>query len=337
LTVTRRLLPSFLTVLLIAAGAGPAAAAGPLEGVRLFSDPDTTLAGKVIEQIRHSRPDAAAKLQVIADQPEARRFGTWDGDPTRRVTEFLTRTAAEQPGAVPLIATYRLEHKSCGNVNDSPGAIASYKDWYRRFAQAIGGRRAIVLLEIDALMTARCLSRHGLSIRVDELRSAIGSFADHAPNALVYVDGAASDVGNVRFFARVLRRIDVGRIAGIFTNGTHQNWTSDEIAYGEQLARRVPGLRYIVNTATNGRGPLRPRNRVLHGNTIHCNPPGRGLGPKPTKDVPDRYPHLDAFAWVGQPGRSAGECSATPNPPPSGTFWVDYALMLVDNADFRIR
>ena len=190
---------------------------------------------------------------------------------------------------------------------------------------------------IDALMTARCLSRRGLSIRVDELRSAIGSFAAHAPNALVYVDGAASDVGNVRFFARVLRRIGVGRIAGIFTNGTHQNWTSDEIAYGEKLARRIPGLRYIVNTATNGQGPLRPRNRVLHGNTIHCNPPGRGLGPKPTTDVPDRYSHLDAFAWVGQPGRSAGECSATPNPPPSGTFWVDYALSLVANADFRIR
>ncbi|HET6448522.1 MAG TPA: glycoside hydrolase family 6 protein [Conexibacter sp.] len=331
----RRLLP-LLLVLAAVQPASALAAPGPLVGVRFFTDPGASLAGTVIEQIRHSRPDAAAKLQAIADQPETKRFGTWDGDPVPRLTKYLARTAAEQPGSVPLVSTYRLEHRSCGGASDAPAAIASYQDWYRRFAQGLGARRVVVFLEIDALMTAGCLSRHGLDVRVEELRSAIGSLAS-APNAVVYVDGAAADVGNARFYARVLRRIGVGRIAGVFLNGTHQDWTSKEIAYGEQLARKVPGLRYVVNTATNGRGPLRPRNHVLNGNTIHCNPPGRGLGPRPTTAVPARYPHLDAFAWVGQPGRSAGGCSATPGAPPSGTFWVGYALMLVDNADYRIR
>lgn len=322
--------------LLVLLAAVPASAAGPLAGVRLFTDSDDNLAGTVIEQLRHRNPGAAAKLQVIADQPEAKRFGAFDDDPGAAVAQYLARAASEDPGSMPLVATYRLEHKSCGEATDSPGAVASYKSWYQRFANGIGSRRVVVFLEIDALMTAGCLSSHGLDVRVDELRSAIGSLAA-CPNALVYVDGAAADVGNVRFFARVLQRFGVERIEGIFTNGTHQDWTSNEIRYGEKLADRVPGLRYIVNTATNGRGPLRPRDRVAHGNTIHCNPPGRGLGPKPTTDVPAKHPHLDAFAWVGQPGRSAGECSATPNPPPSGTFWVDYALSLVANADFRIR
>jgi endoglucanase len=325
-----------LAALLGAAAAPAAASRGPLAGARFYVDPPTSLAGAVIGQISSSRPGAAAKLHVIADEPETKRFGAWDGDPTRRVRRFLAFATAAHPGLVPLLSTYRLEHKSCGGVSDAPQALADYEQWYRRFAQALGAHRVVVFLEIDALMTARCLSRRGLSVRVAELRSAIAALAQ-APNAIVYVDGAASDVGNVRFFARVLRRIGVGRIEGIFTNGTHQNWTRDEIAYGEQLARRVPGLRYVVNTATNGRGPLRPRNRVAHGNTIHCNPPGRGLGPRPTTAVPARYPHLDAFAWVGQPGRSAGACSATPGAPPSGTFWVDYALMLIDNADYRIR
>jgi endoglucanase len=334
----RRLLPSLLAlvVLGLAAPAPAAAAPGALAGVRFFTDPGGNLAGTVIEQIRHRRPDAAAQLQVIADQPETKRFGTWDGDPVPRLTRYLARAAAQQPGSVPLVGTYRLEHKSCGEASDSPAAVASYKQWYRRFAQGLGTRRVVVFLEIDALMTAGCLSRHGLDVRVEELRSAIGSLAA-APNAIVYVDGAAADVGNPRFFARVLKRIGVGRIEGVFLNGTHQDWTSNEIAYGEQLAKKVPGLRYVVNTATNGRGPLRPKDRVAHGNTIHCNPPGRGLGPRPTTAVPARYPHLDAFAWVGQPGRSAGACSATPDPPPSGTFWVDYALSLIRNADFRIR
>lgn len=331
------LLTALALAALAALACAPAgASSGPLAGVRLYTDPDGGLAGAASRQIRGSQPDAAAKLQAIADQPEAKRFGTWDGDPTRRVGRYLAHVDATERGEVSLLATYRLEHKSCGGAADTPGAVAAYEDWYRRFARALGAHRVVVFLEIDALMTARCLSRHGLDVRVAELRSAIGSLAA-APNATVYVDGAAADVGNVRFYARVLKRIGVGRIAGVFTNGTHQDWTSHEIRYGERLARRVPGLRYVVNTATNGRGPLRPKDRVAHGNTIHCNPPGRGLGPRPTTAVPARYAHLDAFAWVGQPGRSAGACSATPGAPPSGTFWVGYALMLIANADYRIR
>ena len=76
---------------------------------------------------------------------------------------------------------------------------------------------------------------------------------------------------------------------------------------------------------------------MLHGNTYHCNPPGAGLGPRPTTAVPGSPRNLDGFFWIGNPGRSAGECSKSPNPPPTGTFWVDYAVKLIRNADFRIR
>jgi endoglucanase len=330
------LLPALLALGLILGAATPAAAGGPLTGAGFFTDSGNNLAGIVIGQIRHRHPEAARLLQTIADQPETKRFGSFNADPGAAVAQYLARAAAQQPGALPLVGTYRLEHTSCGGSSDSPAAVASYEDWYRRFAHGIGGRRVVVFLEIDALMTARCLSRGGLRVRERELSSAIGSLAS-APNAFVYVDGAAADVGNPSFYARILRRIGVGRIEGVFTNSTHQDWTSREIAYGETLARKVPGLRYVVNTATNGRGLLRPHDRVAHGNTIHCNAPGRGLGPRPTTAVPPKYGHLDAFAWVGQPGRSAGACSATPNPPPAGTFWVDYALALVRNADYRIR
>ena len=331
------LLPALLALALILGAPTPAAAGGSLTGGSFFTDSGNNLAGGVIGRIRRRHPRAARLLHTIADQPETKRFGAFDPDPGAAVAQYLARAAEQQPGALPLVGTYRLEHTAaCGGSIDSPAAVASYEDWYRRFAQGIGQRRVVVFLEIDALMTARCLSHRGLRVRVGELRSAIGSLAS-APNALVYVDGAAADVGNPRFYARILRRIGVGRIEGVFTNATHQDWTSNEIAYGETLVRKVPGLRYVVNTATNGRGPLRPHNRVAHGNTIHCNPPGRGLGPKPTTDVPARYPHLDAFAWIGQPGRSAGACSATPNPPPAGTFWLDYAIALVRHADFRIR
>jgi len=317
-----------------AAGLSPA---NPLAGQRLFSDPPNTIAGRVIAQIRHRRPRAARLLRVIAREPETKRFGGFDPRPGEAVAAYLDRAASVDPGALPLAATYRLSHEACGGVSDSSLAADAYKRWYADFARGIGARRIVVFLEIDALITAKCLSPAGLAVRVDELRYAIDALAQ-LPGTIVYVDAGAADAHDPGFVASVLRRIGVGRIQGFFTNSTHQDWTSREIRYGRDLVRRLGGSpHYVISTATNGRGPLIPKSRVRYGNSFHCNAPGRGLGPKPTGNVPSRYRHLDGFAWIGNPGRSAGACSKTPNPPPSGSFWVDYAISLVRNADFRIR
>ena len=93
------------------------------------------------------------------------------------------------------------------------------------------------------------------------------------------------------------------------------------------------GKHFVVNTAENGRGPLVPRNRVQHGNEVLCNPPGRGLGPKPTFNT--GYRNVDAFAWIANPGKSGGPCR--PGAPPTGYFWPKFALELARNANFRVR
>lgn len=347
-----RLLAGLLSLLVVAAWSAGAAARdqlnplalspppppdNPLEGARFYTNPTTNLAGTVIQQIRGTRPEAASVIQAIADQPETKRFGAFNARPGQAVAEYLARAHAEQPGSVPLISTYRLKHVSCGGYSDTAAEAASYKRWYRNFARGIGSRRVVVFAEIDALITTKCLSRAGLRRRVDEVRAAIGTLAT-LPHAVVYVDAGAGDAHNARYIARLLRRVGVFRIQGFFTNSTHQNWTTNEIRYGRELMRRLGGRpHHVVNTATNGRGPLIPHSRVKHGNSYRCNAPGRGLGPKPTGFVPPRYRNLDGFFWIGNPGRSAGACSKTPNPPPAGTFWVDYAVSLVRHADHRIR
>jgi endoglucanase len=309
----------------------------PLEGARFYRNPLANLAGTVIKRIRHARPRAAELLQTIANEPETKRFGAFNERPGAAVAQHLARAHADDPGAVPLIATYRLKHVACGGYSDTREEAESYKEWYRKFAEGIGNHRVVVFAEIDALITTRCLSRAGLRIRVEEVRSAIASLAA-LPHAVVYIDAGAGDAHTPRYIARLLRRVGVFRIQGFFTNSTHQNWTSKEIRYGHALMRRLGGRpHHVVNTAANGRGPLIPHSRVRFGNSYRCNAPGRGLGPKPTSLVPARYRNLDGFFWIGNPGRSAGECSKTPNPPPAGTFWVDYAVSLVRNADFRIR
>lgn len=313
----------------------PPPGSDPLLGARFFVDRQWGLASVVAHQVSGRQPGVAQLLGAIASQPEAHRFGGWDPDPKHAVGAFLARAHATDPGAVPLVETYRLRHVVCGGVSDSPADAASYHDWYRGFAQGIGNARAVVFFEMDALITTGCLSHHGLQVRIAELRDAIATLGA-LPHAVVYVDAGAADALTAGRTARLLRAIGVQRIQGFFLNSTHFDWTSSEIRYGEAIRGRLGGRpHFVVNTAVNGRGPLVPRNRVKQGNEILCNPRGRGLGPRPTASVPARYRGLDGFFWIGNPGRSGGTCGI--GDPPTGSFFLGYALMLIRNADYRIR
>ena len=53
--------------------------------------------------------------------------------------------------------------------------------------------------------------------------------------------------------------------------------------------------------------------------------------------MPTQYRNLDGLFWIGNPGRSAGRCARSADAPPTGSFWLDYALELIRNADYRIR
>jgi endoglucanase len=77
---------------------------------------------------------------------------------------------------------------------------------------------------------------------------------------------------------------------------------------------------------------LRPRSRVHGGNEVLCNPPGRGLGPRPTTTTLSSS--ADAYLWIGNPGRSGGKChrgDAT-----NGRFFLNYALGLVSRANEKL-
>ncbi|HMJ01824.1 MAG TPA: glycoside hydrolase family 6 protein [Conexibacter sp.] len=318
-------------------GLDPAPTNGnPLQGARFFVDEEWGLANTIAHSLRHRSPGTAAKLRVIADQPETKRFGTWTHNPRHEIATFLQRAKAVDPDAIPLVATYRLRHLACGGVTDSAADVEAYKHWYEQFAQGIGNHRLVLFYEIDALITAKCLSRQGLATRVDELRSTIDVLSQ-LPHAVVYVDAGASDAHRPPYYAKLLRRIGVDKIQGFFTNSTHQVRTRKEIRFARTLVRMLGGTpHYVINTAANGRGPLIPRSRVRHGNSFRCNAPGRGLGPRPTSDVPSYHRNLDGLFWIGNPGRSAGRCVRFARAPPTGSFWLEYALSLIDNADFRI-
>jgi endoglucanase len=306
----------------------------PLRGARFFIDRQWGLASRAQQQIRHAHPAIAQRLEAIASQPEAKRFGKWDKDPQHDVGTYLARAHQQGPGTVPIMETYRLDHPKCGHASDSAATARGYKNWYRGLARGVGNAHVLFFMEIDALITSRCLSHHGLNVRVAELKAAIDAFSV-LPHAVVYVDAGAADALSVGRMAKLLKRIGVGKIQGFYVNATHFDWTSKEIRFAQKISRKLGGMtHFVVNTAVNGRGPLAPHDKVRHGNELRCTPPGRGLGPQPTGDVPPQYTNLDGLFWIGNPGRAGG---STCGPHASGNFSINYALSLIKHADYRIR
>jgi endoglucanase len=309
----------------------------PLMGASPFVDPHS-VAARAQRRLSATKPAAAAAMGVIASQPDVERYGNWSGpNPGLRVSHYLDRAAAEAPNTVPELSTYYVvdahrSHPRCHHYADPAWRVGAYHKWIQSLASGIGDYRAIVFLEMDSLITVGCLSHHGLQVRLNELHDAVNTLAQ-LPRAVVYLDAGAADASPASYMARLLNRAGVREIQGFFLNSTHFDWTTHEINYGEAISRLTGGKHFVVNTAENGRGPLIPHNRVKNGNEVLCNPPNRGLGPKPSFDT--GYPNVDAFAWIAYPGKSGGACR--PGAPPTGSFWPKLAVELVRHADFAVH
>lgn len=73
-----------------------------------------------------------------------------------------------------------------------------------------------------------------------------------------------------------------------------------------------------MSTSVNGRGPLRPKNRMMGGNEVLCTPTGRGLGVRPTTNT--KQAGADGFLWIGNAGLSGGSGKKCNYGPTNGSF-----------------
>jgi endoglucanase len=299
--------------------------ADPLTGARFFVDPHS-------EAARAARTNAA--ISVIADEPGVARFGSFSyPNAGVAVSRYLARAAVEQPGTIPMLTTYRVVDGHCGNWSDPPADVESYENFVNGLAQGIGSYRAVLFLEQDSLITIGCLSQRGVAVRMQELNYAIRTLTTLCPHVIIYLDAGAADAVPARQMAQLLIDAGVSRIQGFFLDATHFDWPLKEIRYGQQVSRLTGGAHFVVSTGESGEGPLIPQDRATQGNEVLCNPPGRGLGPKPTTDT--GFADVDAFEWLDNPGGSSGAC--VPGAPAAGVYWPAYALMLIRNANYAIR
>jgi len=276
-------------------------------------------------------------LEKIAGEPEPQRFsmdsaGGGPGKVLQQVQKIFCGNLRADPGAVPIFSTFFLYQAGyCETRGQILAHRANFERQVNELAQGIGAHPAVALLELDSIATASCTKGPGsLAAWEQNIRYEINAVSA-LPHTVVYTEGGYSDANSPRFTASVLNAVGVGRIRGFFTNDTHQNWTIDEIRWAEKVSRMTHGAHFIVNTANNGQGPLRPRNQVKYGREILCNPPGRGLGPRDTTHT--GFPHADAFLWTTIPGNSGGTCHGGP---PAGQFFLANALGKATRANSRL-
>ena len=277
---------------------------------------------RVVPRALAQHPQAASQvhaLEKIGREPEVQRVSEFTGGGvpgaiSNEVNKIICGNMSADPGSIPVFQTYFAQPNghACGSKGQLRGYFSKFKRQVDELTAAIGPRPALLLLELDGVALSHCYKGGARKAYEKELRYEVGATAA-LPHAVVYVEGGYSDANSARYTARVLNAIGVGRIRGFFTNDTHLNWTIDEVRWANKVSAKTHGAHFIVNTAQNGNGPLRPHNRRKKGNEVLCNPPGRGLGPMPTTNT--GFPHADAWMWTSVPGNSSGHCHGGPETP----------------------
>jgi endoglucanase len=292
------------------------AIANPLSGALLYVDPLSN-ARRSADAWRATRPTDAALLDKIAGQPQVRWFGNWNT--AVRADVDASVSAQARAGALPVIVAYNIPQRDCGGLSgNNTTSVAGYRNWISAFAEGIGARRAVVILEPDALAGMGCLSPADQQVRLDLFHYAIQALSASG-TVSVYLDA-----GNPRWqpAATMAERLVAAGVAS--TNGFTLNLsnfltTEENVAYGGALSALVGGKHFLVDTGRNGAG----------GNGTWCNPTGQALGSRPSTSP--GIPLVDAFLWVKAPGESDGACNGAAA---SGEWMPDYALGLAKRASW---
>jgi endoglucanase len=305
--------------------AGPASVAAPVTGnpfagIAVYRAPYSN-AENAQRQLAKSNPAEAALVAKIADQPQASWYGSWSADIATVITNYVN--AAERAGQLALLVAYNVPNRDCGQYS-AGGASDSeaYLEWITAFAEGIGTRRAVVVLEPDAIpLLEQCLSEADQAKRLELIRRAV-SVLESKPGVSVYIDAGHSNWVPAAEMAERLKAAGIAEARGFALNTSNFRADEDLIRYGKELVAAL-GMdsHYIIDSSRNGNGPAPAEQEDW------CNPEGRALGHPPSAETGE--PALDAFLWIKRPGESDGECKGGPA---AGQWFQARAVEMARNA-----
>ena len=225
-------------------------------------------------------------------------------------------TAATQAGKLAHLVAYNIPERDCGGY--SAGGLATpdaYRAWIQGLANGINNRKAVVILEPDAMAGSDCLDAAQRLVRYSLLSTAVTTLSDKG--ATVYIDAGHPTWLSAAEAASRLSQAGIAGARGFALNVSNFNSTEATVAYGNQVSALAGNKPFVVDTSRNGLGP----------GTGWCNPAGRALGRKPGPGTG----RVDAYLWIKSPGESDGTCNGGPI---AGAWWPEYALGLAQRATY---
>ncbi|MFC1408380.1 glycoside hydrolase family 6 protein [Streptacidiphilus sp. N1-12] len=354
-------------------------------GSRFFVDPGSKAAAQALTDLKAGRLKDALTMAELASWPVAQWFNGTAAPATTTHDMAVLQAKAVLAHQVPVAVAYNIPGRDCAQYSAGGAATsADYAAWINALAAGIGSHRTVVVLEPDglALSPAYCGgTAQQQTDRLDQLNAAVDRL-EQQPGALVYLDGGHSAWQNVGTQAQLLLQAGVSRAQGFFLNVSNYQTDADLTRYGTEVAQctwylqhtagasaddcanqywpaadadawysahvpaGVPLPHFVIDSSRNGQGPWTPAAGTYTGDPqTWCNPPGRGLGTRPTADT--GVPLLDAFLWIKVPGESDGSCTrGTAGPadpeygstdPAAGVWWPAQALGLARTAAPALR
>jgi len=278
-----------------------------------YVDPNSNGAIWVRNNVQDWR--AADIQEHIAKKAAARWFGNWSGDIAVAVDKYVSAAATLRQ--TPILVAYNIPGRDCGQHSSGGAAsMLAYKQWIAGFVTGIGSRKAVVVLEPDALPHLDCLSADGKAARLDLLRYAAGEFRQRAPHAFLYLDIGHSEWLSVAQAASRLMAAGVADARGFSLNVSNYKTTESNTVYGNAVAAelRHNGMTktFAIDTSRNGNGPY---------GSLWCDPPGRKIGPASVENTSGEGAEMTL--WIKYPGNADG-CAA-----PAGSFSPELAHKLI--------
>ncbi|MEU6712463.1 glycoside hydrolase family 6 protein [Nonomuraea sp. NPDC046802] len=328
------------------------------ESVRFYSRPEPNARNQAVVWEKEGRKGDAALMDKLANVPHVIRLDESGGQ--AEVEETLAD--AKEAGGVPVFLINVMPGGDCQPLKD--GAMATYQGWLRGIAGKIGKAPAVIILEPSSLVklpgSKDCTTLPGTpDQRFKDVADAVRTLKAN-PNTAVYLDGAQDLYPGTEIMAERLIKAGIDKADGFFINTASYQRTARAVEYGKKLSACVSVQRatgkntcpldaevdtatmphFVVDTARNGQGSWRP-DKTYKDPQTWCNPPGRGVGDRPTTDTKEEL--VDAYLWIARAGTSSGRCrrgtGGDKDPeygkvaPQAGEWWSEMALERAVNAN----
>lgn len=152
----------------------------------------------------------------------------------------------------------------------------------------------------------------GISLNVSNYQPTpqLTKYASWISRCLYFVHNAAADNGaNVGNYAGCASQYYPASPTDYSTWALTDAWYATHVDEAAGHPTSTTQLAHaVLDTSRNGQGPWTPAASANYPDPqTWCNPPGRGLGLRPTANT--AQPLIDAYLWIKTPGQSDGQCN----------------------------